>query len=250
MPLRVALVPIWDVAPYYAAEQQGYLRGGKSRADRADRARRRGRDSGAWSAARSIWCTPTARASCRRSPRGIDLRIVIEGAPIGSRPPDPGALLKRKGEPLKTGKDLEGKVIGVNALRDVQWMLVTAWVKATGGDPDKVQIIEVPLPAMVDAIKAKRVDAALVLDPFMTMGLADPAIELLDWAMSRVYPGGPVAFFAITPELAAQPAERYPRVRARRTSAARRGATPTPARNRSSNSSPSTRRYRPSWSRR
>jgi len=134
----------------------------------------------------------------------IPLRIIIEGAPIGSGPPDPGALLKRKGEPLKNGKDLEGKVVGVNALRDVQWMFVTAWVKATGGDPDKMQIVEVPLPAMVDALKAKRVDAALVLDPFMTMGLADPAIDMLDWALSRVYAGGPVGFFAITPELAAR----------------------------------------------
>ena len=25
LPMRVALVPIWDVAPYYAAEQQGYF---------------------------------------------------------------------------------------------------------------------------------------------------------------------------------------------------------------------------------
>jgi NitT/TauT family transport system substrate-binding protein len=203
IPLRVALVPIWDVAPYYAAEQQGYF------------------------AAENLACTPSiVRGGAAGIPavvggsydmiyangtsivqaitKGIDLRIILEGAPIGAHPPDPGALLKRKGEPLKTGKDLEGKVVGVNALRDVQWMFVTAWVKATGGDPDKMQIIEVPLPSMVDALKAKRVDAALVLDPFMTVGLADPAIDLLDWALSRVYANGPVGFFAVTPELAAK----------------------------------------------
>ena len=203
IPLRVALVPIWDVAPYYAAEQQGYF------------------------AAENLVCTPSfVRGGAVGIPavvggtydmvyangtsivqaisKGIDLRIIIEGAPIGAHPPDPGALLKRKGEPWKTGKDLEGKVVGVNALRDVQWMLVTAWVKVTGGDPDKVQIVEIPLPSMIDALKQKRVDAALALDPFMTMGLADPAIELLDWALSRAYPNGPVGFFAVTPELTAK----------------------------------------------
>jgi len=202
-PLRIALVPIWDVAPYYAAEQQGYftaeniavtqqiVRGGAA----AIPALVGGSFDMVYANGTSIVTAIT---------KGIDLRIILEGAPIGSGPPDPGALLKRKGEPLKTGKDLEGKIVGVNALRDVQWMFVTAWIKETGGDPDKVQIIEVPLPSMVDTLKAKRVDAALVLDPFMTMGLADPAIELLDWALSRVYAGGPVGFFTITPELAAR----------------------------------------------
>jgi NitT/TauT family transport system substrate-binding protein len=202
-PMRVALVPIFDVAPYYAAEQQGYfaaenlaptvqiVRGGAA----AIPALVGGSFDMAYANGTSI---VTAIA------RGIDLRIILQGAPIGSGPPDPGALLKRKGEPLKTGKDMEGKVIGVNALRDVQWMFVTAWVKATGGDPEKVQIVEIPLPAMVEALKAKRVDAALALDPFMTMGLADPAIDLLDWALSRVYAGGPVGMFTITPELAAK----------------------------------------------
>ena len=133
--------------------------------------------------------------------RGIDLRIVIEGTIMTSAPPDPGALLKRKGDPIRSGKDVEGKIIAVNALRDVQWMFVKAWVSATGGDPDKVQIVEFALPAMVDAIKQKRVDAALIIDPYMTVALDDPGVELLDWPMSKVFPGGPVAFFTVTPEL-------------------------------------------------
>ena len=200
VPMRVALVPIWDVAPYYAADQQGYfaaenlaptvtiVRGGAA----AIPALIGGTFDMVYSNGTSI---------VQAIMRGIDMRIILEGAPLGSGPPDPGALLRRKGEPLKTGKDLEGKVIGVNALHDVQWMLVTSWVKATGGDPDKVQITEIPLPSMVDAIKAKRVDTALVLDPFLTLGLNDPELELLDWAMSRVFPGGPIAFFATTPEI-------------------------------------------------
>jgi NitT/TauT family transport system substrate-binding protein len=199
-PMRAGLIPIWDVAPYYAAVQQGYftaeniattaqtIRGGAAAipalvGDTFD----------------IIYSNGTSIATAIA--RGIDLRIVIEGAPVGNAPPDPGALLKREGDPFHTGKDLEGKVIAVNALRDVQWMFVQTWVKATGGDPANVQIIEVGLPAMVPALKEKRVDAALALDPFMTIGLADPEIELLDWPLSRVYAGGPVGFFAVTPEL-------------------------------------------------
>jgi NitT/TauT family transport system substrate-binding protein len=201
-PLRVALVPIFDVVPYYAADAQGFF-AAENIAPTASVVR-----GGAAAIPAVVGGTydmvyANGTSIVQAITRGIELRIVLEGAPMGNKPPDPGALLKRKGEPLKTGKDLEGKVVGVNALRDVQWMLVTSWIKATGGDPDKVQLIEVPLPSMIDTIKAKRVDTALVLDPFLAMGLADPEIELLDWAMSRVYPGGPIAFWALTPQLAA-----------------------------------------------
>ncbi|HEV8020334.1 MAG TPA: ABC transporter substrate-binding protein [Candidatus Lustribacter sp.] len=201
-PLRVALVPIFDVVPYYAADAQGFF-AEENVAPAAQVVR-----GGAAAIPAVVGGTydmvyANGTSIVQAINRGIELRIVLEGAPMGSKPPDPGALLKRKGEPLKTGKDLEGKVVGVNALRDVQWMLVTSWIKATGGDPDKVQLVEVPLPSMIDTIKAKRVDTALVLDPFLAMGLADPEIELLDWAMSRVYPGGPIAFWALTPQLAA-----------------------------------------------
>jgi NitT/TauT family transport system substrate-binding protein len=199
--LRVGLIPIWDVAPYYAAEAQGYfsaenlsvtpqvVRGGAV----AIPAMAGGTFDLVYSNGVSV---------VQAISRGIDLRIVIEGAPLGKAPPDPGALLKRKGDPFRTGADLEGKVVAVNALRDIQWMFVHAWVKATGGDPDKVQIVELGLPAMVDAVKAKRVDAALVLDPFLTIGLGDPQIELLDWPLSKVYPNGATAFFVTTPEIA------------------------------------------------
>jgi NitT/TauT family transport system substrate-binding protein len=80
---------------------------------------------------------------------------------------------------------------------------VQAWIKATGGDPSKVKIIEIALPEMVAALKQGRVDSVLALDPFMTIGLADPEVDRLDWILSRVYAGGPVAFQCITPQTAA-----------------------------------------------
>jgi NitT/TauT family transport system substrate-binding protein len=81
-------------------------------------------------------------------------------------------------------------------------MFIKAWVAATGGDPDKVQIIEVAVPSMAAAIKENRVAAALVIDPYMTVALDDPDLELLDWPMSKVFPGGPVAFFVVTGDMA------------------------------------------------
>lgn len=201
--IHAGVIPIWDVAPYYAADQQGYfaaenlattiqiLRGGAAMLPAL------------LSGSLDIGYV-NGTSIVEAVVRGVDLRIAMEGAPIPKTPPDPGALLKRKTSALRTGKDVEGKVIAVTALRDIQWMFVMAWVKATGGDPEKVQIVEVPIPTMVAALKENRVDAALVLDPFMTLGLADPAIDVLDWPLSKVYPDGPVGMWTITPQTAAQ----------------------------------------------
>jgi NitT/TauT family transport system substrate-binding protein len=200
VPMRVGIIPISGNAAYYAADKLGYFSAENLAV--SSQTIRGGAAAIPAMVGGSLDITYSNGTSIVQAiERGIDLRIVIEGTIMTSGPPDPGALLKRRGDPIRTGKDVEGKIVAVNALRDVQWMFVKAWVSATGGDPDKVQIVEFALPAMVDAIKQKRVDAALIIDPYMTVALDDPAVELLDWPMSKVFPGGPVAFFTVTPEL-------------------------------------------------
>jgi NitT/TauT family transport system substrate-binding protein len=202
-PVRVGIIPISTNAPFYAADKLGYfaaenlavtsqvIRGGAA----AIPAMLSGTTDIVFSNATSV---------VEAMVRGIDLRLILEGTIAPSRPPDSGAIVKRKGEPLRTGKDLEGKIVAVNTLRDVIWMIVRAWITATGGDVAKVQIVEVPLPAVAEALRQKRVDAALIIDPSLTVALEDPGLELLDWPMSKVYSGGPMAFFIVTGDLAAR----------------------------------------------
>lgn len=218
--LRISVVPIFDIAPMYAAQAEGYLTAENlaitTQAVQSGVIGLPALISGAYDIGYSNSTSVLVAMS-----RGLDLRIIIQGSPIGKAPPDPGALLRRKGENLRNGKDMEGKVIGVNGLRDIQWMVVRAWIKATGGDPAKVDLREVPLPQMADAIKNKQVDSALLLDPFMTVGLGDPALELLDWPFSKVYANGPPAFWVVT----GQTAERRPELVRAFVRAYKRGVT-------------------------
>jgi NitT/TauT family transport system substrate-binding protein len=134
--------------------------------------------------------------------RGIDLRIIAEGTRIPTKPPDPAAIVQRKGAGLHSGKDLEGKVVGINVRFDIQWLIVQSWVTYTGGDPSKISYREVPLPAMIDALKNGQVDAAVLVDPFLTVGLGDQNLELLDWAQSKVMPGLPSSLWVVSGEVA------------------------------------------------
>jgi NitT/TauT family transport system substrate-binding protein len=201
--VRVSIVPIFAVAAHFAAEKQGYfaeqgiavstqpVQGGAVGIP--------GLASGSFDVlyANSISCLTALE-------RGIDLRFIAEGAPIPLQPPDPGALLIRKGENLKSGKDFEGKIIGVNAKYDIQWLVMQGWVKKTGGDVDKVTYREVPLPSMLDAIRGKQVDGALVLDPFMTVGLGQPDFERAGWPLSTAMAGLPTSFWVVAAAVAEQ----------------------------------------------
>jgi NitT/TauT family transport system substrate-binding protein len=200
-PLRCGIVPISGTAPYYAAMKFGYFAAeGVAMSSEIIRGGAAAIPALVGGSLDIVYSNGTSVVQAIA--RGIDLRMVVLGTIMTSAPPDPAALLKRKGDPFRTGRDLEGKVVAANAVRDVQWMFIKAWVAATGGDPDKVQIIEVAVTSMVAAIKEKRVDAALVIDPYMTVAFDDPEIELLDWPMSKVFPGGPVAFFIVSGDTA------------------------------------------------
>jgi NitT/TauT family transport system substrate-binding protein len=200
IPLRVGILPTSSNAPFYAAQKLGYfaaenlavtaevIRGGAAAIP------------GMLSGSLDI-CYSNGTSIAEAIARGIDLRLLIQPAVVPLRPPDPAALLKRKSDTIRTGKDLEGKIVAVNALRDVQWMFAKAWISQTGGDPEKTQLIEVALPAMVEAIKQKRIDSAVVIDPLLTVALGDPGIEVLGWPMSTILPGGGIAFFAVTADM-------------------------------------------------
>jgi len=204
--LHVSIVPIFDVAPLFAAKEQGYFASEgiavTTQAVQGGVVGIPGLVSGAYDVSYS-----NSISTLMALERGIDLRIIAVGAPEEDQPPDPAGLVKRKGDPFRTGKDLEGKTVGVNARRDIEWLVVRGWIKATGGDPDKVDYREVPVPQALDALKSKQVDAALVLDPFLTIGLGKPDFELLAWPFQIVLPRTRPAFWVVTGATADRKAE-------------------------------------------
>ncbi|HWE74696.1 MAG TPA: ABC transporter substrate-binding protein [Stellaceae bacterium] len=134
--------------------------------------------------------------------RGLDLRIIAEGTRIAAKPPVAAALLQRKDGGMHTGRDLEGKTIGIATKYDIQWLIAQAWIKLKGGDPSKVTYREMPLPSMLDALASNQVDAVVAIDPFLAVGLGDARFGLLSWAQADVMPGMPSSMWVITGETA------------------------------------------------
>jgi len=195
--LRVGVIPIFAVAPHYAAQKFGFYAAegvdARTQIVQGGAVGIPGLVSGSFDI---LYCNSISFLTALE--RGIDLRIVAEATTIGTKPPDFDALFKRKGDDLHSGKDLEGKVIAINAKFDLMWLVMQGWVKKTGGDLDKITYREVPIPSMLDALKNHEVDAALVLDPFMTIALDNPNFEVLAWPSSMVMPNMPSSLWIVS----------------------------------------------------
>jgi NitT/TauT family transport system substrate-binding protein len=200
--VRVSVIPILDMANFFAAVQEGYFK--DEGLDVTTETNQQGGAigipgmvAGAYDIAYSN--TPTILLAMQQ---GLDIRIIAGGSGNPPEPPEQAALLGRKADQIRNGKQLEGKTIAVNARNGVQWIFARAWVKATGGEPDKVTYREVPFPQMLDALKAGQADAVFAIDPFLTVGQRNPDFEIAGWPFHVVLPGIQAAAYVVTTETA------------------------------------------------
>jgi NitT/TauT family transport system substrate-binding protein len=105
--------------------------------------------------------------------QGFKLEIVAAGTKQYDSPLDTNGMVARKGDAIKTGKDLEGKTVAVNTRNGIIWLFARAWIAKSGGDPAKVTFKEVPFPQMPDALRGKQIDAAFMVNPFFNAAVSD-----------------------------------------------------------------------------
>jgi len=97
---------------------------------------------------------------------GVPLKAVASGAAsTGRSGRDYSAIVVRDGSPIRTPKDLTGRTIAVNALKNIGDTTVRQSVRKAGGDPKRLQFEAMPFPAMGGALRAGRVDAIWVVEP-------------------------------------------------------------------------------------
>jgi NitT/TauT family transport system substrate-binding protein len=108
--------------------------------------------------------------------RGVPIELVACGALF--TPASPIAhLAVGKTAGIKTAKDLTGKTLAVSTLRDMIQATALLWIDKNGGDSKTVNFVEVPPPQQGAAIVSKRIDGAVIVEPFYT-GAKNDVIEL------------------------------------------------------------------------
>jgi NitT/TauT family transport system substrate-binding protein len=90
-----------------------------------------------------------------------------------------GAIMVPAASPIKTAKDCNGKTFGAAGLGTIAEYQPRAWIDKKGGDSTTVKFIEIPFPETIAALNAGRVDAAYLVEPFITIATKNNSVRLL-----------------------------------------------------------------------
>jgi NitT/TauT family transport system substrate-binding protein len=110
--------------------------------------------------------------------QGLDLVIIAPAGAYSNKAPTT-ALVVAKNSPIKTAKDLNGKIIAGNGLKNITQVGAFAWMAKNGGDPSTTKFIELPFPQMPAALTAGRADAAVLTEPDLSAAIADGTVRVL-----------------------------------------------------------------------
>lgn len=118
---------------------------------------------------------------------GLDLVIIQGGAVLPSE--HTWGIYAMPDSGIETAKDLEGKTFGMIITSGSFEVYFHNWMEANDADPEKVNMVQVPLSSMADFIKSGRMDAGIVATPFLEQIMDDSGAVLIgDIADALPYP--------------------------------------------------------------
>ena len=178
IPLKVGYIPVGDCLQFYVAEEQGYfaaqglavtgapMKGGAVIAPAVEG----GELAIGWSNTVSIILAQA---------KGFDFAFLAPGAEGVAVTNDVHALLVAADSKIASVKDLAGKTVAINTLGNINEAAMRALAEQAGIAPDSIRLVEVPFPDMAAALSKGSVQAALVLEPFVTDAVSRGAAKIL-----------------------------------------------------------------------
>ncbi|MFC5001044.1 ABC transporter substrate-binding protein [Dactylosporangium cerinum] len=168
--LKIGVIPIVDVAPIYLGIKQGFFS-----AEGLDVTLETAQGGaaivpGVVSGQYQFGFSNTTSLLLASS-QGLPLKAVAAGvASTGVEGKDFGAVIVKADSPIKTAKDLAGKRVAVNTLKNINTTTINNVVQKAGGDPSTITYVELAFPDIGAAIAKGDVDAGQVVEPFLTIG--------------------------------------------------------------------------------
>ncbi|MGO2110784.1 MAG: ABC transporter substrate-binding protein [Pseudoclavibacter sp.] len=139
---------------------------------------------------------------------GVDL-VVIAAASATPDDPEQGIndLLVTADSDLESAKDLEGKTVAVNAPGGYTQLLADIAITEDGGDPSKVDYVQMGVPDQPAALLSGAIDAFVAGEPFGTTGREDHGFRTLANPFTALSDHAVVAgvWYALRSEVEANP---------------------------------------------
>ncbi|MGY1692207.1 ABC transporter substrate-binding protein [Geodermatophilus sp. SYSU D01105] len=167
---RIALgtIPIIDLAPVYLGQEQGFF---EEQGIELDLSAGQGGAAivpGVASGSIDIGFGNNFSLVVAAS-SGLPLKVITSGVDSTQDPERDQFTIVTADPAITRPADLAGKRVATNTINAIGDSVVSASVRADGGDPSTIQFVELPFPNMAAALQAGDVDAAWLVEPFVTL---------------------------------------------------------------------------------
>ncbi|MCU7728208.1 ABC transporter substrate-binding protein [Actinoplanes sp. KI2] len=165
--VKVGVIPIVDVAPIYLGKAKGFFQ--KQNIDLTMELAQGGAAivpavvSGQYQFGFSNVVSLLLGAS-----KNVPIKVVANGNNATADPTKDFSALLVKDPAITRPKDLEGKTVAANTLKNIVATSVNELVRKDGGDPSKVKYAEVAFPDQAAALDGGRVQAIFLVEPFVS----------------------------------------------------------------------------------
>ncbi|HEY8533148.1 MAG TPA: ABC transporter substrate-binding protein [Micromonospora sp.] len=199
--IKVGVIPIVDVAPIYLGKEKGFF---------ARRGLNVVMESGQGGAAivpgvvsgQFHFGFSNVTSLLIAQTKGVPLKVVANGVASTNRVgADFGGVVVKKESPIRTPKDLAGKKVAVNTLKNIGDTTVRESVRKDGGDPSNIKFIEMPFANMPAALQKGDIDAAWVVEPSLSVA-KDMGARVVAWNFVDAAPSLTVAVYFTSEKLA------------------------------------------------
>jgi NitT/TauT family transport system substrate-binding protein len=118
---------------------------------------------------------------------GAKFVSIVGGAAQDASCPVHGIFVKANGA-IQTVTDLANTKIAVNTNRAIDEVMVPPLVEMYGADPSGIKFVPIAFPDMFAALKQGDVDAVVQIEPFVTIGNADPDFRRISYNYIELQP--------------------------------------------------------------
>jgi NitT/TauT family transport system substrate-binding protein len=125
--------------------------------------------------------------------KGVPVKCVssVDGSQPASDAQDSTELVAAKGSGITSVKDLAGKNVAEVQLTSLNSLAVDVLAKRAGIDPSSIHQVTMPFPQMPAALSQGRVQAAVIVAPFVTTAIADGA-TVINHPNAVLFPNGTI----------------------------------------------------------
>jgi len=98
------------------------------------------------------------------------------------------AAVAKTANPIRTGRDLNGKVVGVASVGDLNAVALMAWIDSNGGDSKTVRQVEIPYATIPAALDENRIEVGTLLQPILSQAVDSGKVRIFAKTYDAIAP--------------------------------------------------------------